>query len=244
MSAPRFAGELSRQNLAGFAAFAAAALFTVLWQMFGDAPGGEGSLWTDGRFDAEVLFWTAIPTYLVFWNAFALVYGWITHRVYGRMDVRTLQRVSADQHRRTSSWALRLLGVASAESWTVAGAMLSALFTISIAQTPSFRESPLTIALGLGALASSWALMVYSYAQRYARLAAVGHRFDFPIDEEPRFGDYLTMSILTTTLIGSGVRPHDSAAWSTMRTHVLLAFAFNTVIVAMTVSLLFGGLLS
>jgi hypothetical protein len=43
---------------------------------------------------------------------------------------------------------------------------------------------------------------------------------------------------------GHGVGDHALAScWTLVRVNVLFAFTFNTVIVAMTVSLLFGGLL-
>jgi uncharacterized membrane protein len=124
----------------------------------------------------------------------------------------------------------------------VQGALLASLLVLTIAQTECARESGWILLLGLAAVAGSWALMVYSFAIRYVRLDATGARFGFDLDGEPRFRDYLTMSVLTSTLAGANVRCRTSEAWSALRTHSLPAFVFNTIIVAMTISLLMGGI--
>ncbi|MGO1172894.1 MAG: DUF1345 domain-containing protein [Actinomycetaceae bacterium] len=86
------------------------------------------------------------------------------------------------------------------------------------------------------------ALMAYAYVTRYGHLDVEHGALGLDLPAAPRYRDYLTMSVLTSTMTGSGVRCRTSEAWSAMRTHSILAFAFNTVIVAMTISLLVGGL--
>lgn len=90
--------------------------------------------------------------------------------------------------------------------------------------------------------------MVYAFALQYLRLDA-GRRADgerhlvVDVEGDPQFGDYLTLAVLLSAMAAT-VSGHlrSRAAWTLARTHVLLAFAFNSVVVAMMVSLLFGGL--
>ncbi|WP_254668911.1 DUF1345 domain-containing protein [Brevibacterium sp. CS2] len=57
------------------------------------------------------------------------------------------------------------------------------------------------------------------------------------------FGDHLTMAFTMSTMASTlGARIRTRTGWRAAREHTALAFVFNTVIVAMTVSLLFGGL--
>ena len=123
------------------------------------------------------------------------------------------------------------------------------MLTLIVAQSPVYREDWLYIVLGLATVASSWALMVYSFALEYLRLElAAGD--DEPhvvlgVQGSPQFTDFLTFAVLLSTMaatVSADVRSRK--AWTLVRVNVLFAFAFNSVIVAMMVSLLFGGLIS
>ncbi|WP_051297682.1 DUF1345 domain-containing protein [Brevibacterium album] len=196
-----------------------------------------------GRETARLLLRTAAPTaFLVFWVLFAGLYCFLTHRVHSRLRPEALRRLGAEQHAAPVHWWHSLLGSNSAENVTLAASVVSAALVLAIAQSGRLGEEPGLVLLGFGAAAGSWAVMVYSFALRYLRLHAAGARMDFPVPGEPRFGDYLTLSVFVSTLIGGHASPRTRTVWTVMRTHVLLAFAFNTVIVAMTVSLLLAGL--
>ena len=90
--------------------------------------------------------------------------------------------------------------------------------------------------LGLLTVAGSWGLMVYAFAEKYLDLHLRGEHIDLP-DAAPEFGDFLSHSVAVSTM--SGVRSDSRVTRSAVRSHTLVAFGFNTVIVAMTVSLLF-----
>ena len=98
------------------------------------------------------------------------------------------------------------------------------------------------IVLGLLTVACAWGLKVTSFALQYMRMHAVGEPIDFPLDEQPVFSDYITLAVLTSTLHGHNVEFRSSRGWKVQRRHTMLAFGFNTIILAMTISLLFGGL--
>lgn len=56
---------------------------------------------------------------------------------------------------------------------------------------------------------------------------------------------YLTLAVLLPTMAATvSAKIRSRKAWTLVRVNVIFAFAFNSVIVAMMVSLLFGGLLA
>jgi uncharacterized membrane protein len=120
--------------------------------------------------------------------------------------------------------------------------------TVLIAQDPAFRRDWLYVGVGLLCVACSWALMAYAFALQYLRLDSE-RRTDgtrhvvMELEGDPRFTDYLTLAVLLSAMaatVSAQIRSRE--AWSLVRAHVLLAFMFNSVVVAMMVSLLFGGL--
>lgn len=92
--------------------------------------------------------------------------------------------------------------------------------------------------------------MVYSFALTYMRVDAgspadTDSKMIFHGEPPTEFADYLTLAVLASTMaatISATIRSR--RAWRVIRTNVVLAFVFNSVIIAMMVSLLFGGLAS
>ncbi|WP_291795212.1 DUF1345 domain-containing protein [Brevibacterium sp.] len=240
------AGDHLRQTAAFVAALVLTAALLLLGFTDGAAQiraaleGAEGRPWPD---TARLLVRTAAPTaFLVFWVLFSGLYCALTHRVHARLRPEELRRLGAEQHAAPVRWWHSLLGSNSAENFTLAASVVSAALVLAIAQSGRLREEPTLVLLGFGAAAGSWAVMAYSFALRYQRLHAAGARMDFPVPGETRFGDYLTHSVFVSTLMGAHASPRTRTVWTAMRAHTVFAFAFNTVIVAMTVSLLLAGL--
>ena len=96
-------------------------------------------------------------------------------------------------------------------------------------------------------VAASWALMVFSFAQAYLHLEFGRNgesHLEFAVPGEPEFDDFLTLATLVSTM--SATTPAQATTrpgWKLIRINVILAFVFNSVIIAMIVSLLFSGLL-
>lgn len=195
--------------------------------------------------------WTIAPPivfFLVYWLSFTAYYLWWTHRVYAHADTAAVRDVAARDSHARRSWTGKFSGLTGPTDWTAAAATMAVVVTVAIALSPGAREDPVVVLLGLATVASSWALMVYSFALDYMQVSVLQEpdetphvKFDFP--EEPRFADYLTFSVMVSTMaVGAPAQATSQAMWRKLRSHVLLAFIFNTVIVAMMVSLLFGGL--
>lgn len=190
-----------------------------------------------------------ITFYLVAWPVFVAIYLSWTHLAYAQRGPRALTTAARKEtkvlRRRWMWW----LGYGGASNWALIGAFVAVALTIVVAQNPVFRGEWAFILLGLLTVASSWTLMVYSFALEYLRLASAGEgeepgiRLD--VEGPPRFSDYLTLAILLSTMaatVSATIRSRQ--AWTLVRVNVLFAFTFNTVIVAMMVSLLFGGILN
>lgn len=186
-----------------------------------------------------------ITFYLITWPVFVGVYLLWTHLGYSRQGPRSLSATAYREARNLRRWWSRAFGSGGASSLSLTGASVAVLLTIVVAQNESFRSDWLFVALGLLTVASSWALMVYSFALEYLRLAATDGRetIQLGVEGDPQFTDYLTLAVLLSTMAATVSATITSrAAWTLVRTNVLFAFAFNSVIVAMMVSLLFGGL--
>lgn len=188
-----------------------------------------------------------IAFYLAAWPALVAIYLVWTHVVYVHRGPRALTVVARQEARSLKRVWVRILGYGGASNWALVGALVAVALTIVVAQNPAFRGDWVFIVLGLLTVASSWAPMVYSFALEYLRLASVeenGVSIEVKVDGDPQFTDYLTLAILLSTMAATvSATIRSRRAWSLVRANVLFAFTFNTVIVAMMVSLLFGGVL-
>jgi hypothetical protein len=188
-----------------------------------------------------------IDTYLFMWIGFTLVYLLWTHLSYSKRDAAGLAASTRTELKRGRRWLTWFLGYGGASNWTLLGAMFAFVITLLIAQSPQHRGQGLYIVLGMATVACSWALMAYGFALEYLRLAMDPNEDEvhvqLPHTSEARFGDFLTVAILITAMgMSDSAAFRTRTAWVLVRTNVILGFAFNSVIVATLVSLLFGGL--
>lgn len=188
-----------------------------------------------------------IYTYVVAWPLYVALYvGW-TYWAYSRLSPASLQRAGAADNRDDQRPILRFLGITGTTNTTISATVIAVYITVVIAQGKEFRTEPLYIGLILLAVASSWILMAFSFAQSYLRLgAAPGRRahFRFSFPGAPRFSDYITLAVTISTMaVAAPAEVTSREAWRVVRTNVVIAFVFNTVIIAMMVSVVFGGLL-
>lgn len=234
---PSLANDYWRQNVASFAAFVGvAALF--LRRVLGD--GGIDVSSERPEWMSEVF----VTMGLGGWVSFCAIYCWLTHRTFSRMDsseLRARARAAAQQEER---WWHAFVGSTDSAGWTVYGAGIATVLVVILARNDYVSEDPAYVFLGMAVAAGSWVLMAYSYALTYMRADADRAALEFPFEEAPVFGDYLSYSVFVSTFLGPQAAVRSREIFSTMRTHALLAFVFNAVVVAMTVSLLFGTLSS
>lgn len=186
--------------------------------------------------------------YLVYWPVYTAIYVIWGTRTYSRLDVEALRRAAVSDEENQRNVFTQALGAAGTTNTSIAAAVVAVFVTIVIAQQPLLRDEPVYVALTFLTVAGSWTQMMFSFALSYMRLAARSSEtdhFEFSLPGSARFVDYLTLASLISTMAATTpARMLSRPAWRLARTNVLVAFAFNSVIVAMMVSLLFGGFLS
>lgn len=100
------------------------------------------------------------------------------------------------------------------------------------------RRLPILLGLGAALVVVCWLDVLVVYAVHYARADQAGHHIDFPGDEERAFSDYVYLSAAVQTTYGiTDLVARTRWLRSSMTAHGLLAFAFNSVIIALIVSL-------
>lgn len=178
-----------------------------------------------------------LVVFALLWLIFTVLYLVWTHRLFSRMPPERLQEVAAVQGRTKAKLSDELSGLGGASSWSINAAITAVMASVALMVFSDRLPHLVAPALAIGMAASSWATMAYSFALRYLRLDAQRPGFDFVVERPLRFSDYLTHSLMVSALGGSAATPRTRAALGAQRTHTLLAFVFNAVVVALTVSL-------
>lgn len=125
-----------------------------------------------------------------------------------------------------------------AVGWAVSGAAVT-MWTLVALALSSATPAPATVWAGIAVVPASAAMIVVSFALHYARLDAVDRAFAFPGEAAPRFADYLYLAVqVSTTFGGSDVVAVTTRARRSIGFHSILASVFNTVLVALFVSVL------
>jgi uncharacterized membrane protein len=150
----------------------------------------------------------------------------------------TRKRAAADDPGRTAVYALTLL--------TSATSLLAATVLVGGSRDMTSEASRELIVLCLLTVAVSWTLTHTAFALRYAHLyyregggAAGG--VDFPGDEPPSYSDFaylaftvgMTFQVSDTAVSGAQIR-------RTVLLHAAISFAYNTLILAFVLNLVFG----
>lgn len=190
--------------------------------------------------------WDAVVvTYIISWPVYGGTYVVWSLWAYGRLGSGELERHSRREQRTRGRWFRRLGGGVDTANTTVTAAIVAVAVTLVIAQREQFREEPVYVALALLTVATSWVLMVFSFAQAYLRLALLSseRHIVIPYAERTRLSDFVVLAVFMSTMAATVSASFSSRrAWRLGATNVIIAFTFNSVIIAMMVSLLFGGL--
>lgn len=196
----------------------------------------------------ETVLAVFVPFYLVMWLVYVGLYLAWTHAVYSRRSARGLVALARrEKAAQRSRWA-RWMGGSGASGTTLAAATVAIAITLAIAQSPDYRGEATYLVAGLLAVGSAWALMVFGFAREYIYLNVEPREdgtqhIEHPVAGPAEFGDYLTFTVMLSVMgATASAEIRSRRAWLLVRTNVLFAFVFNSVIVAMMVSMLFGGL--
>ncbi len=183
--------------------------------------------------------------YFVMWVLFCWIYALLTWRVMRAVDGPRLTdwlREDAQARRlRRRHESMYGTGGPSAAVVLCIAALAAVLCT---AVFPELRENTLTTVLAVAVVAATWVLLVAVYAVHYAREQANtgGLRFLGKEEDEASFDDFAYVAVqVATTFATSDVTVTSTAMRREVTVHSVIAFAFNTIVVALLVSLLISG---
>lgn len=177
-----------------------------------------------------LIAWTAmaIGTSLVTWIVFRRASG-------GQLNA-WLAATTPDGRFRRIVWSLNGGG---GISWAITGSAIAIIAIVLIGQNSEFRSDPLVVVPAIAVVASSVLMIISAYTIHYARENTRLGGLVFPERIQPRFVDYFYLAVqVSTTFSTSDVTVTSSSMRRTVAVHSLTAFAFNTVIVALLVSML------
>jgi uncharacterized membrane protein len=108
--------------------------------------------------------------------------------------------------------------------------------------SPSLLGQPWVVVLSAAVVMTSWLVTLVSYAVHYARAATTVGGLTFPGDGDLVFWDCLYLATqVQTTFSSSDVTVETTLIRRRITGHRLLAFTFNTVIIALLIAVLFLG---
>lgn len=177
------------------------------------------------------------PVYLVVWIVNSVANLVLTHLVHRRLEPEQ-QRAMASGANRRPSWWEKLLGVFDAATMGTYTALVAAVLTLWIAISRQYREDLVVVLLCVVSVAASWALTVQAYAVHYLRLWASGEEVDLGVEQPYRYDDFLTLAVQMGTLHGGDATIRSRPMRRATRTQMVVSLFFNTVVLAMLVSLL------
>lgn len=174
------------------------------------------------------------------WTVVCLLTAALTVAVFARASAAELRRwLVATQPKARTVWLWNIVNGGGATGWAVSGSLIAVFAVVILSFNPQFRAEPLIVYSGIGVVIASLALTITSYAVRYARHAATEGGIVFPGPDSPRFSDFVYLAIqVSTTFSSSDVTIQSPHARRIVSVNSLVSFAFNTIIIALLVSVL------
>lgn len=127
-------------------------------------------------------------------------------------------------------------GPTIAVQWSLIAIASVVVLTLS----PELLDNPYIIGLAALVVASSWLVTVVAYAVHYARLTATAGGLEFPGKDATVFWDCVYLALQVQTTFGaSDVTLSTTLARRIVTGQTIVAFAFNTVIIALLISVIF-----
>lgn len=176
---------------------------------------------------------------LAAWDIYAIGYLGLTWLTYRRRDSAGLREVSRHSRPpRGLGWRLVTTSPDRLPQAAGAVALVAAVVVMPRAQQVG---APPGLAFGVCviAVAGSWLMLQTGYAMSYAAAYLDGGGLRFPGEEKPLVGDFAYFAVAVGTSFGTtDVDVTTSRMRRLVMSHNILAFVFNTLIVAIAVAAL------
>jgi uncharacterized membrane protein len=195
-------------------------------------------VWLGADVDARTV---TVATLFIGWSVISVMTAVLTLIAFRRASSEELRRwlLETEPPKRTALlWKIANGG--GATGWAVSGSLLAVTAVLILSFLPEYRASATVVFSGIAVVVTSLALTISSYAVRYAReWASDRGGIVFPGDHDPVFMDFNYLAIqVSTTFSSSDVTIERTHARGVVSVHSLISFAFNTIIVALLVSVL------
>lgn len=171
---------------------------------------------------------------------FFLLYAVLTWWVFHRRDRAELEHlVPATTPRARWARVSLVLSGGGPTSWSSTAALFALGVVVYVAFTPAIRTTTSTLLVCVALVVTGWAVVAISFAVHYLRSDVSLGGLEFPGDEPPVFGDYLYLALqISTTYSSSDVSVTTRRMRRQVTRQTLIAFVFNSVIIALLVSAL------
>lgn len=179
------------------------------------------------------------------WASYALAYvllTWVRLRPADGATLRGwLSETGAGRRRRRRVESLAGTG---GPVGAVSFCLLALGAVIGAALVPSMRADPVVVSLAVAVVVTTWLLIVTVFALHYARenVHRGGLRLlaeDAAGERQPRFEDYVFLSVqVSTAYTSADVSVTGSALRRALLVHTVVSFVFNSILIALLVSLL------
>lgn len=174
------------------------------------------------------------------WTLFCVTYIGLTVFAFAgrtRADFAAMLRQSRPPTQRLKRFVWALNG-GGAVGWAVTGSAIALGSIVALGSNPAQRPG-YVVASAVLVLAATIGTMMIAFSVLYARDWATSGGIEFPGTPEPRLGDFVYLSMQTTTAFGSNdVVLTNSRTRRTVTVHAAIAFIVNTVVVALLVATL------
>lgn len=187
---------------------------------------------------------------LVVWTVFCVAYLALTVLVFNQLNSGPFHTAVAKPKKIKRNPVSRALSMGGSLSWGLQGSLVAIVAVLVVSVRPPSEQSDGLKLLAVCCVVSSWLLVMVSQALAYARLGAEARAGEADVENPltfrgtpaANFSDYLTLAAtVSSSLAPQGVEISGRQARSVVRTHTVLAFIFNSVVLAVLVSMLIAS---
>ncbi|OYO24953.1 hypothetical protein CGZ93_00285 [Enemella dayhoffiae] len=187
-------------------------------------------------------------TWLCYWGLYAASAAALIALTFGRLSGdrlrlaalhgRVQERGLTGRLMRRRRWRIFLTG-GEAPTWSALISVISLAIVVALAVAQRNPAGSLLLASGVVAVLGSWLNILFTFALHYARIDLRDGALGFPGEGSRAFSDYFYLAVAGQVTFGTtDVEVRSRRMRRAVTWHALVAFAFNTVIVAILVSLL------
>ena len=174
----------------------------------------------------------------IIWALYAVVYlawTWLAFRPYSGAGLRRVVRLTTPvtTRARLMLWLSGMDGV----SLPLMGAVAGFAGVVALLLMPALRSDWLVVAAAFLLVAGSWVLLIAAFAVTYLRVWASEGGLRIPGEGPERFADFVYASVqVATTFASSDVETRTTRARNWVSLNSIIAFVFNTVVIALFLS--------